>query len=94
MTDELPTLHITAADLDADGFYVGSADVTAWKGHIEIDGRKYWVSGWERQTKRGDAISLKLEEAKPASMAYAENTDTRKPQKRAESDFDSDSIPF
>ena len=65
-----------------------------WKGHVEIDGRKYWVSGWERMTKRGDAISLKIEEAKPASMAYADNTDTRKQQKKAESDFHNDDIPF
>jgi len=40
------------------------------KGSCEIDGVKYWVSGWDKQTKRGDTISLKFEVQKSASEAY------------------------
>ena len=32
-----------------------------WKGSLEIDGTHYWVSGWIRQSARGELISLKLE---------------------------------
>lgn len=34
--DTMPTLVITRSMLDADNRYVGSADITAWIGHIEI----------------------------------------------------------
>ncbi len=34
MTD---ILKITAADLDAHGFYIGKTDVTDYAGHIELD---------------------------------------------------------
>lgn len=37
------------------------------KGSCEIDGVKYWVSGWDKQTKRGDTISLKFEPSKKAA---------------------------
>jgi len=36
-------LRITKADLDADGYYVGSADVSNFDGSIEIDGDLGWV---------------------------------------------------
>lgn len=32
-----------------------------WKGSAEIDGVQFWVSGWNRQSARGELISLKLE---------------------------------
>ena len=40
MTD---ILKITAADIDADGFYIGQADVTDYPGHIEIAAGLGWV---------------------------------------------------
>lgn len=39
------------------------------KGSCEIDGVRYWISGWNRETKRGDTISLKFELQKPAVAA-------------------------
>jgi len=36
------------------------------KGSAEIEGVKYWVSGWDKQTSRGDTISLKFELQKKA----------------------------
>ena len=47
-----------------------------WKGSLEIDGVHFWVSGWVRQSARGELISLKLEKkekqptAAPAAPAY------------------------
>lgn len=32
-----------------------------WKGSLEVDGVHFWVSGWIRQSARGELISLKLE---------------------------------
>lgn len=32
-----------------------------WKGSAEIDGVQFWVSGWNRQSAKGELISLKLE---------------------------------
>ena len=60
------------------------------KGSCEINGVKYWVSGWDRQTKRGDTSSLKFEVQKSASDAY-----TAKKSEPAQDDPDFDqSIPF
>jgi len=41
------------------------------KGTCEIEGVEYWVSGWDRQTKRGDTISLKFEPKKKAAAIVA-----------------------
>ena len=40
---QMTTLTITAADLDAYGFYAGSADVSNYQGHIEIVADLGWV---------------------------------------------------
>ena len=39
------------------------------KGSCEIDGVKYWVSCWDKQTSRGETLSLKFEPAKKAAAA-------------------------
>ena len=58
------------------------------KGFAEIDGKQYWVSGWDKQTKRGDTISLKFELKKPA-------VDTLKASEPMQNDPDFDDIcPF
>ena len=40
---QMTTLTITAADLDAYGFYAGSADVSNYQGNIEIVADLGWV---------------------------------------------------
>ena len=40
-----------------------------WKGSAEIDGVHFWVSGWNRQSAKGELISLKLvQDAMPAAV--------------------------
>lgn len=39
------------------------------KGSLEIDGVKYWISAWDKQTSRGETISIKIEPAKKAVEA-------------------------
>jgi len=36
------------------------------KGSAEINGVQYWVSGWDKQTSRGETISMKFEVKKKA----------------------------
>ena len=57
------------------------------KGSCEINGVKYWISCWDKQTKRGDTLSLKFEPAQKAVDALP----SEPPQDDA--DFDMD-IPF
>lgn len=38
-----------------------------WKGSCEISGEKYWLSAWDKTTKRGETISIKIEPAKKAA---------------------------
>jgi len=58
------------------------------KGFCEINGVRYWVSAWNRQTKRGDAISLVFTVAETAEAAYeAASAESAAPA------FD-DEIPF
>lgn len=33
-----------------------------FKGSINVDGRDYWLSGWEKDTKSGPALSLSVQE--------------------------------
>ena len=32
-----------------------------YKGSINVDGTDYWLSGWEKETKRGPALSLSVQ---------------------------------
>jgi hypothetical protein len=32
-----------------------------WRGSIEVAGVQYWISGWERESRNGDIISLRVE---------------------------------
>ena len=56
------------------------------KGFAEIDGVEYWVSGWNKETKRGDTISLKFEKKKKAVDAL--------PSETPKDDGFDDEIPF
>lgn len=33
-----------------------------WKGSLMIDGKEYWVSGWDKDAGRGTFISLSVQE--------------------------------
>jgi len=43
MSNGLPTLKITKADLNDSGEYIGATDVAGYAGHIEIDANLGWV---------------------------------------------------
>jgi hypothetical protein len=32
-----------------------------WRGSLDVNGVQYWISGWERQGRSGDMISLRVE---------------------------------
>lgn len=39
------------------------------KGSINVEGKEYWLSGWDKQTSKGDTISLSLEPKDKAKTA-------------------------
>lgn len=61
-----------------------------FKGHVQIQGVKYWVSGWKGTSARGHYVSLKLSEdgAKPGTATAAQPA-----EKSRARDLD-DEIPF
>lgn len=64
------------------------------KGSINIDGKEYWLSAWDKETSKGATISISVQpkegSAKPASRSA--------PQRQAPQsapDFDDDeNLPF
>ncbi|AHX12697.1 hypothetical protein CH75_04700 [Dyella jiangningensis] len=60
------------------------------KGSINIDGKEYWLSGWNKQTSRGDTISLSVQ-AKEGARAKQPAQSNAAP---ANSNFDDDDLPF
>ena len=61
-----------------------------YRGDVTIDGRKYWLNGWVKETKDGKKyLSLS---AKPAEQ----HTDDRQQRQteRGGPSFDGDAIPF
>lgn len=59
------------------------------KGSINIDGKEYWLSGWDKQTSRGDTISLSVqpkEQAKPTQSSQRAST--------TQGGFEDDYLPF
>jgi len=58
------------------------------KGSINIDGKEYWLSGWDKQTSRGDTISLSIQPKE-------QNKAAQRPQRAsaAQDGFDDD-LPF
>jgi hypothetical protein len=70
------------------------------KGSINIDGKEYWLSGWNKQTSKGDTISLSVE-AKDAAKSGQSSRPQRQESKReasygdaATGGFEDDAIPF
>jgi hypothetical protein len=49
------------------------------KGSAEVDGKQYWVSGWDKQTSKGDTLSLSFtlkEDAKAGASKAKESANT------------------
>lgn len=59
------------------------------KGSINIEGKEYWLSAWNKETSRGDTISLSVtpKDAKPAAKKTERADDSR-------NDFTDDDIGF
>ena len=56
------------------------------KGSINIDGKEYWLSGWDKQTSRGDTISLSVQPKEANSSPQKEQAQS--------SNFQDDDLPF
>jgi hypothetical protein len=69
------------------------------KGSININGKEYWLSGWNKQTSKGDTISLSVESKDAAKSGQSDRPAQRQESKAAHVDasngfVDSDEIPF
>lgn len=68
------------------------------KGSINIEGKEYWLSGWDKQTSKGDTISLSVQpkEAKSSGGGQQQRNNNNKqrsaPPPADNEDFDQ--IPF
>lgn len=60
-----------------------------WKGSAEIDGVHFWVSGWNRQSAKGELISLKLEKKEQQASRPAPA-----PAPAPAASLEEDDIPF
>lgn len=60
------------------------------KGSINIDGKEYWLSGWDKKTSRGDTISLSVQ-AKEGVKAKQPAQNHSAP---AGNNFEDDDAPF
>lgn len=58
------------------------------KGSINIDGKEYWLSGWDKNTSRGDTISLSVQPKEAAGMTQKSNASPMG------SNFQDDDLPF
>lgn len=57
------------------------------KGSINVEGKEYWLSGWDKETSKGETISLSLQ-AKDAPQQQAKRAESAKAEVAA--DFDDD----
>lgn len=60
------------------------------KGSINIEGKEYWLSGWDKQTSRGDTISLSVQAKEGAKTKQPAHSNAAP----ANSNFDDDDLPF
>jgi hypothetical protein len=58
------------------------------KGSINIDGKEYWLSGWDKKTSRGDTISLSVQPKEQAKSPQ------KMQQESAPQDGFDDDLPF
>lgn len=69
------------------------------KGSINVDGKEYWLSAWNRDTAKGPVISISVQAKdsprQGAAKAGAAKREAQRPAQRApEPDFNDDDIPF
>ena len=67
------------------------------KGSINIDGKEYWISGWNKQTSKGDTISLSVKPKEVITEKSNQSAASNYRQRReapSPPSFDDDSIPF
>lgn len=64
------------------------------KGTINVDGKEYWLSGWDKETARGDTISLSVQpkEAKGGGQQQRNNNNNQRSAPPPADDFDD--LPF
>lgn len=67
------------------------------KGSINVDGKEYWLSAWNKETAKGDTISLSVTPKDGAKQAASKADNARReaerPGDRDAGDDDSD-FPF
>jgi len=61
------------------------------KGSINIDGKEYWLSAWDKDTSRGQTISLSVQ---PKESKAAITKERSPSSQAAASNFDDDDLPF
>lgn len=65
-----------------------------WRGTIKIDGKEYWVNGWNKQGKTEFiSLSVKPKEARKASSGHKPPSKSDRELPSFDKDLD-DSIPF
>lgn len=68
------------------------------KGSINVDGKEYWLSGWNKETSRGDTISLSIEAKKlnggGQQQRINNNNQRSAPPPADNGSFDDDDVPF
>lgn len=65
-----------------------------YKGSINVDGREYWLSGWEKDTKRGPALSLSIQpKQEQRRESYERSRDAQAPARRSNDDYDDRNPP-
>jgi len=70
------------------------------KGSINIEGKEYWLSGWDKQTSKGDTISLSVQpkESKQNGGGQQQrnnnNNQRSAPPPADNGGFEDDDLPF
>lgn len=68
------------------------------KGSINVDGKEYWMSGWDKQTSKGDTISLSLQPKEQRSSGGGQqqrnNNNNQRSAPPPSDDFEDSDLPF
>lgn len=63
-----------------------------WKGSLNVGGVEYWISGWDRQSAKGQLVSLTVERKDAAKAQGSKPAPAKRPASSI-ADID-DSVPF
>lgn len=65
------------------------------KGSINIEGKEYWLSAWDRETAKGPVISIAVQAKDDSRQSAAKAGNAkREASSPASNDFNDDDIPF